>query len=289
MNARNTYIGRFAPSPTGPLHFGSLVAALASYLDARSKNGQWRLRIEDLDPPRESSSAPDQIIEQLQHFGFKWDGNILFQSARLSTYQAGLERLESKKMCYPCTCSRKSFGQVYPHICRHRTSSTEPFATRLMVQDATICIDDNILGYQSWHVEEDIGDFIIKRKDGLFAYQLAVVIDDADQKITDIIRGSDLLDSTPKQNYLRQCLELPEIQHAHIPVILGDDGNKLSKQAHAAAVSRSDSTHVFLLALKALGQTRIEPNTTTFMMKQAIKNWRIENIPKIKSIAFRSL
>ena len=288
MNVTNTYIGRFAPSPTGPLHFGSLVAALASYLDAKSKNGQWHLRIEDLDPPRESSSAPEQIIEQLQYFGFKWDGDILFQSSRLSVYQASLERLESKK-CYPCTCSRKSFGQVYPNTCRNRTSSTEPFATRLRVQDANICIHDNILGHQNWHLKEDIGDFIIKRKDGLFAYQLAVVIDDADQEITDIIRGSDLLDSTPKQNYLRQCLALPEIQHAHIPVILGDDGNKLSKQAHATAISRSDSAQVFLLALKALGQTSIEPNTTISMMEQAIKNWRLENIPKVKTLAFRSL
>ncbi|MFT7686475.1 MAG: glutamyl-Q tRNA(Asp) synthetase [Candidatus Azotimanducaceae bacterium] len=289
MKAINTYIGRFAPSPTGQLHFGSLVAALASYLDARSNHGQWLLRIEDLDPPRESASAPEEIISQLTHFGFVWDGDVLFQSARLDAYQTSLDQLTMQKLCYPCICSRKAYGKTYPNTCRNRPPSTKPFATRLVTQDAAIRMHDSILGDQTWYLQKESGDFIIKRKDGLFAYQLAVVVDDAYQQVTHIIRGSDLLDSTPKQEYIRQCLALPFIQHAHIPVILGSDGNKLSKQANAEPISQSDSAQTLNLALKALGQTTIPAKTTSMMMQQAIESWQIDKIPKVAGLMLSKL
>lgn len=285
----NAYIGRFAPSPTGPLHFGSLVAALASYLDARSNKGTWFLRIEDLDPPREKASAPEEIIRQLQYFGFEWDGDILFQSNRISAYQEALSRLQDKKHCFACICSRKSFKKVYPGTCRHRTPDGAPYAIRLQVTNTVFTFDDVILGKQSWRLESDIGDFIIKRKDGLFAYQLAVVVDDEYQAINTIVRGSDLLDSTPRQGILREYLNFQNILYAHFPVVTGDDGQKLSKQAHAPAVLTEDRPQVFNMALKALGQYPLNPGPGSMMMKQAIDNWSIDSVPKILDQALSKL
>ncbi|MBL4682140.1 MAG: tRNA glutamyl-Q(34) synthetase GluQRS [Pseudomonadales bacterium] len=285
----NAYIGRFAPSPTGPLHFGSLVAALASYLDARFHQGIWHLRIEDLDPPREIDSAPEEIIRQLQHFGFKWDGDILFQSTRISAYQEALSKLEDENRCYACICSRKSFKKVYPGTCRQQLLDSTPYAIRLQIPNKEITFEDSILGNQSWNLERDIGDFIIKRKDGLFAYQLAVVVDDEFQSVNTIIRGSDLLDSSPKQDILREYLNFQKIRYAHFPVVMGDDGQKLSKQAHAPAVLREDRAQIFNLALKALGQTSLNPESESIMMKQAVDNWSIDSVPKIMDQALNKL
>jgi len=279
----SSYVGRFAPSPTGPLHFGSLVAALASYLDARSNLGTWLLRIEDLDPPREISSAPDEIIRQLQYFGFVWDGDILFQSTRLSAYEDALTKLEDKRYC--CTCSRKSFDKVYPGTCRNQSPSSAPYAIRLQVPDKESGFEDAILGKQSWSMTRDIGDFIIKRKDGLFA----VVVDDDFQSVNTIVRGSDLLDSTPRQNILREYLNLSQIQYAHFPVLVGVDGRKLSKQAHAPAVLTEDRAQIFNLALKALGQKTLSLNSASSMMEQAINNWTIDSVPKKMDLALNRL
>lgn len=291
----NAYVGRFAPSPTGPLHFGSLVAALASYLDARSHKGIWHLRIEDLDPPRESTSAPNEIIRQLQYFGFEWDGDILFQSTRNTAYNDALNSLRGSpkgklnNKVYCCTCSRKSFKKTYPGTCRDKEPGHSPYAMRLRVENKKYSFEDTILGTQTWDLESDIGDFVIKRKDGLFAYQLAVVVDDDFQSVTHIVRGSDLLDSTPRQDIIRGYLNLDKVQYAHFPVITGGDGQKLSKQAHAPAVLTQERTLIFNLALKALGQLPVDPGLKSVMMKQAINNWSIASVPKVLAQELNSL
>ncbi|MEX2326681.1 MAG: tRNA glutamyl-Q(34) synthetase GluQRS, partial [Pseudomonadales bacterium] len=243
MKDNFVYAGRFAPSPTGPLHFGSLVAALASFLDARRANGRWLLRIEDLDPPRESATAASEIIKQLKAFGLLWDDEILYQSTRLEAYQSALDTLIEKKLVYPCTCPRRSYKGLYPGRCRARkfNDTKDEFAIRLKVNGTGIEIEDRLIGKCSWLPGKSFSDFIIKRKDGLFAYQLAVVVDDAYQGITDIVRGSDLLDSTPNQIYLGQILAYPDIRYCHIPVILGEDGTKLSKQTGAEPVDGRDA------------------------------------------------
>ncbi|MEO2177495.1 MAG: tRNA glutamyl-Q(34) synthetase GluQRS, partial [bacterium] len=254
MSSVKQYVGRFAPSPTGPLHLGSLVAALASYLDARANNGLWLLRIEDLDPPRESLTAPGKIVTQLHSFGLHWDGELLYQSSRLDAYAEAFDRLTESGYVFPCTCSRKAVQGVYSGTCRGRQHVTGPSASRLLTEDRQIHFTDLIQEYQSWNLEKEIGDFIIKRKDGLFAYQLAVVVDDEYQGVNHVVRGSDLLDSTPRQIYLAEILGFRAMTFAHFPVVLGPDGHKLSKQAHAKPVTTENRAEVFNLALQALNQ-----------------------------------
>lgn len=277
------YVGRFAPSPTGPLHYGSLVAALASYLDARHANGAWLLRIEDLDPPRESASAPAEIIHQLSILQMKWDGDILFQSTRLSAYEDLLQSLIAKKVAYPCICTRKQVPGIYPGTCRRRPQQeiTGPKAIRLCLPDHEISFDDRVFGQLSWRPKTEMGDFIIKRKDGLFAYQLAVVADDHFQNMTSIVRGSDLLDSTPRQLALIDALQYSRPTYLHIPVMVGEDGHKLSKQSHAKPLATDQPISVLRAALRELGQnTQDDCTTPGTLLTQAALSWQPERIPR---------
>jgi len=292
MSRHDAYVGRFAPSPTGPLHFGSLVAALASFLDARHYGGRWLLRIEDLDPPRESKAAPGQIVAQLEAFGLSWDGEILYQSHRIEAYESALARLTAAGLTYPCTCSRQSIDGVYSGHCRARTFDgvDAEFAVRVRVPDSRLRMVDRVCGTLDWHLGRDVGDFIVKRKDKLFAYQLAVVVDDAFQGVTDVVRGSDLLDSTPRQMYLAQCLGFPAMRYCHFPVVVGHDGQKLSKQTRAPAVATTEPLPVLRKALKALGQPACEDaSDVARLIAAAVANWDPGRIPRIDGIPYASL
>lgn len=293
----NAYVGRFAPSPTGPLHFGSLVSALASYLDARHHGGVWLLRMEDLDPPRNSEKAARQILQALQQFGLIWDGDVLYQSDRLHSYASSLQILAGKNLLYPCTCNRKKAGKIYPGFCRDKpleadTPLAAPFAIRVRVPDQEVKFKDQIQGDQHQRLYHEAGDFILKRKDGLFAYQLAVVVDDAYQQITHVVRGSDLLDSTPRQIYLQQLLHYPSIQYAHHPVITDSEGHKLSKQTFAAPLDQSAPQRTLIAALAALNldpPAKLTTSTVESILQWAIANWCLDDIPRRKTIPDQSI
>ncbi|MGB5210178.1 MAG: tRNA glutamyl-Q(34) synthetase GluQRS [Gammaproteobacteria bacterium] len=259
------YRGRFAPSPTGPLHFGSLVAAVASFLNARSSRGAWLVRIEDLDPPREQPGAADGILRVLEACGLHWDESVLYQSTRTDRYRDVVQTLVKDGFAYPCTCSRSDIaqhqanagagaGQIYPGLCRSGPRNPgQPSAIRLRAGDVEIAIEDQIQGHYNQHLPSAVGDFVLWRKDGLPAYQLAVVIDDADQGITEVCRGIDLLDNTPRQVFLQQVLRLPRPEYAHFPVVLAASGEKLSKQTGALAVDPVHANAAIELALGFLG------------------------------------
>jgi glutamyl-Q tRNA(Asp) synthetase len=234
------YRGRFAPTPSGPLHFGSLIAALASYLDARRAEGVWLLRIEDIDPPRCHPGAADAILRQLEAFGLHWDGPVYWQHDRDSAYAAALERLTALGLAYPCSCSRKQWRThtVYPGWCREGVREPgKPVAWRLRSDLGLrpVIWQDRLFGEQCFDPTE-LGDVVLKRKDGLWAYQLAVVVDDAEQGISDVVRGFDLLDNTPWQRQLQHALGLPEPRYLHLPLIVNREGQKLSKQNLAPAL-----------------------------------------------------
>jgi glutamyl-Q tRNA(Asp) synthetase len=250
MTDRLPYIGRFAPSPTGPLHIGSLVAAMASYLDAKSHHGQWLVRIEDVDGDRNVAGADEHILASLQRCGMRWDGDVTWQSRRTALYEQAL--LQLGELVYPCGCSRKEIADsqlhltgrqaqalIYPGTCRDGLApGKHARALRLKVPRAPHCVlafEDRWAGHVSQDLTDDVGDFVIKRADGFWAYQLAVVVDDGAQGITDIVRGADLLDSTPRQLYLQQVLGLPQPTYLHVPVVVNELGEKLSKQTGAQA------------------------------------------------------
>ena len=288
---RKHYIGRFAPSPTGPLHFGSLLAALASFLDARSCNGKWLLRMEDLDPPREPPGTDQIILNQLQDLGLTWDGEVLYQSTRLPEYEKTLEQLTSMQLCFRCDCSRpriKALGSVYDGHCRDRhLDQTSKSSVRLRVDDSRISFDDLIQGEYSQQLNKDVGDFILRRKDGLFAYQLAVVVDDAFQDINCIVRGYDLLESTPRQIYIQRILGLPTPRYAHIPVVTNEQGQKLSKQHFAEAIDTDNASEQLLQALKFLGQQpprKLQGSSTTTILAWAQEAWDIQAVPKLANM-----
>jgi glutamyl-Q tRNA(Asp) synthetase len=265
------------------LHFGSLVAAIASFLDARKNHGAWLLRIEDLDPPRESARAPANIIEQLRAHGLHWDGNILYQSTRLTAYADALSELCRLNLVYPCDCIRKNLPLVYPGTCRDkkRWQVKSPHAIRLLVDKNTIRLNDAVLGTQKWRLKADIGDFIVRRKDSLFAYQLAVVVDDGFQNITHVVRGADLLDSTPRQMYLAGKLNLVIPNYMHIPIVLGESGDKLSKQTNAEPVKNENNIANLFQALDFLGQQLPkETGDCKLLLEEAISNWNVSAIPK---------
>ncbi len=288
------YIGRFAPSPTGPLHFGSLVAAVASYCDARKHHGQWLLRMEDLDKPREVKGAADTILRQLEAFGFEWDGPVLYQSERDSFYNDALSDLKEKQLIYPCTCTRREIadsstsfgieGVIYPGTClRQPIKSNAPVAWRIKTNASSICFKDAIQGEICQTLQTDIGDFILKRADGLFAYQLAVVVDDAAQGVTHIVRGADLLDSTPRQIYLQRALGYAQPHYAHIPFATNSAGEKLSKQTLAKPIAEHSAIHSIHDALIFLGQqppADIKNATLDEMWRWAFSNWQLHNVPQ---------
>ena len=267
------YIGRFAPSPTGPLHFGSLLTAVASYLDARHNNGTWLVRMDDLDPPREIPGAADRILSILDAYGLHWDGEITYQSQRHDLYEAAVQSLLDNKQAFYCICSRKQLAEhaslqgqqissPYPGTCRKQhTPPSIPFSIRLAVDSThqSICINDQLQGLFCQNLASDVGDFIIKRKDLLYAYHLAAVIDDHRQKISHVVRGIDLLDSTPRQRYLQQLLGYNTPHYAHLPVVVNDHGQKLSKQTFAKAIETTQCSRVLWTALSTLG---LKPHTS---------------------------
>lgn len=256
------YRGRFAPTPSGPLHFGSLVAALGSYLEARSRHGAWLLRIEDVDPPRVVAGSADTILRTLDTFGFEWDGPVVYQSHRTEAYRAALADLRRLDLVYACSCSRKQLaetarrgidGPVYPGTCRTRHAHDGHLAQRFRVPDARITFRDGLLGRVACDMAQECGDFVLRRADGVYTYQLAVVVDDAEQDISHIVRGADLLTSTPRQIVLQQALGLPTPNYLHLPVALDERGDKLSKQTLAQPVDPAQPLPALQAAAAFLG------------------------------------
>lgn len=284
------YRGRFAPSPTGPLHLGSLLAALASWLDARAQGGEWLVRIEDLDPPRVVPGAADAMLRALEACGLWWDGPVLYQSARGEAYRAALEQLRHGGLLYSCSCSRREIadsglrgieGPVYPGTCRGRAADLMlAQALRVRTDDELIRFTDRIQGEVAHRLASDIGDFVVRRADGLAAYQLAVVVDDAAQGITDVVRGADLLASTTRQLHLQRLLGLPAPRHAHLPVLVNAQGDKLSKQTGAAALEFTAPLAPLRQALALLGQSLSEdPGSVDELLAEAVRGWRLDRVP----------
>lgn len=307
MHAANAnfapYCGRFAPSPTGPLHFGSLVAALGSYLDAKANGGRWLLRMENLDTPRNVPGAADEILRALESFGFAWDGEVLWQSQRLEAYRGALETLKTQGFAYACACSRKEVadsatgmavdgGHVYPGRCRSGLPAGQSArAWRLRVDDGVTAFEDRLLGQLEQVLERDVGDFVLLRADGVFAYQLAVVIDDAFQGVTHVVRGADLLDSTPRQLWLQQCMRLPVVSYAHLPVATNTAGEKLSKQTLAPAVNPRFAAQQLRIALSFLGQSpppELDAASPSEVLAWGCAHWRLEQVPHCRQIIAQS-
>ena len=290
------YTGRFAPSPTGLLHIGSLLTALASYADAKAHGGRWLVRMEDLDPPRETAGAADDILRTLEAFGFEWDGETVYQSRRYGLYEEALGRLKEKGLAYPCYCSRKDWqaaaemgadGFVYNGRCGRagfRPSENDAAKTpawRLRVPDGVIGFDDGIVGHYAQNPARDIGDFVLLRADGFWAYQLAVVADDAEQGVTHIVRGQDLLVSTPRQIWLQRCLGADTPHYAHLPLLVNKQGQKWSKQTLAPAL---DLNRRELLLRQVMAYLNLpaapEVERPSELLAWAVKHWNINNVPK---------
>jgi len=255
--APSGYRGRFAPSPTGDLHFGSLLAAFGSWLLARHAGGRWLVRVEDLDPPREVAGAARRQLEALRAFGLEEDEEIAWQSQRSPLYEAALEKLLREGRAFHCHCSRTDLATVsgIHRACVASRTRPDP-AVRLRVEDGSVvAFDDAIRGRVEQDVSREVGDFVLRRADGFWAYQLAVVVDDADQGITDVVRGADLLDSTPRQILLQRALDLPTPRYAHLPLVLGPDGRKLSKSDAAQPVDPADPLATLRAAWLRLGQS----------------------------------
>ncbi|MGB9493740.1 MAG: tRNA glutamyl-Q(34) synthetase GluQRS [Azonexus sp.] len=297
------YRGRFAPSPTGPLHFGSLVAALGSCLDARSHRGEWLLRMEDVDTPRNVPGAADDILATLEAFGFEWDGPVLWQSRRFDAYAAALERLKAAGRAYGCGCSRKEIadsaprpavdgGLAYPGTCRGGLPPGRVArAWRLRVRDEEIAFDDRVQGRQTQNLERDVGDFVLRRADGLYAYQLAVAVDDEFQGISDVVRGADLIASTPRQICLQRCLGFATPCYAHLPLVTNAAGEKLSKQTQAPAVRRDRPGPDLVAALRFLGQPapqELGRANLTEIWHWAFRHWNFAAIPRRVVAPFNS-
>jgi glutamyl-Q tRNA(Asp) synthetase len=291
------YRGRFAPSPTGPLHFGSLIAAVGSYLEAKSRGGEWLVRIEDHDAPRAVPGAADAILRTLAACGMAWDGEVVYQSTRADAYHAALHALRQRGLVYPCACSRREIadsgiagieGFVYPGTCRAGLSGERRArAWRVVTRDARIEFDDAVQGRVAQDLETQIGDFVLYRADRIYAYQLAVVVDDAEQGITDIVRGADLLDSTPRQIYLQRLLGLPLPRYAHLPVAANAQGEKLSKQTLAQPLDATRPLPSLIAALRFLGQQvpgELAHGDAAALWKWAVTNWDAARVPRCRSI-----
>ncbi len=277
------YIGRFAPSPSGPLHFGSLIAALGSYFQARAENGTWLVRMEDLDPPREMPGAADLILKTLEAYQLHWDGEVLYQSQRHHAYQAQIEQWLSTGQAYYCECTRKQIKQSGGYYTGHcRTSALTQGAIRLTMSQPVSEFHDvrhGSIAIPQAMIDED---FIIKRRDGLFAYNLAVVLDDIDQGVTQVVRGADLIEPTGRQISLYRILGKPEVSYLHLPLALDSNGNKLSKQNHATAIDNSNPTPTVLLAMQYLGFTipkDIAESSLRDILDWGIVQWRVNQLP----------
>lgn len=295
---RPPYRGRFAPSPTGPLHFGSLIAAVGSYLHARSAGGTWLVRIEDLDPPRVAPGASDTILRTLEAYGLQWDGPVTYQSRSTVRYEEALEKLAAAGHTYACTCSRREIsktarrgagGPIYPGTCRGAARQpASDAAQRLRTAGTTIRFGDPLFGPIDCDLETEIGDFVLRRADGLFAYQLAVVVDDAAQGINDVVRGADLLEVTPGQIHLFRLLEWPSPSYLHLPLAVDGDGDKLSKQRGAAGLPDDDPRPPLLRALRFLGQrppAELRASSLAALWDWATAHWDPARIPRRRSIA----
>ena len=292
MDHVGPYVGRFAPSPTGLLHFGSLVAALAGWLDARRAGGQWLLRMEDLDTPRVIPGAGDAILRQLEACGLEWDGPVVHQNARLDLYQDAIRKLGTHG--YSCACTRKELedsalaidgSRIYPGTCRGGLAPGKAArAIRVRTVDEPIVFTDRVQGEISQSLETDVGDFVVRRADGLFAYQLAVVVDDAAQGITDVVRGADLLDSTARQIYLQQLLALPSPRYLHVPVAVNAAGEKLSKQTLAPNAGPEDLRR----ALVFLGMNPPTGLAPRELLAWGSRHWNASRVPRARSIAIEA-
>jgi glutamyl-Q tRNA(Asp) synthetase len=293
-----SYVGRFAPSPTGPLHFGSLVAALASWLDARAAGGRWLVRMEDLDRPRCEPGAADTILRQLEAYGLTWDEAVLYQSQRDEAYTAALDDLRSQGAVFPCTCSRSQLSQaprnvegeiIYPGTCGLQSSpGRASHSWRVRARNVSTHFVDRVHGGLQQDLAREVGDFIIKRADGLFAYQLAVVVDDAFQGVTHVVRGADLLWNTPRQIYLQSLLGLPIPAYAHVPLVTNAAGQKLSKQTLAPALSLTGQSEVLAQALTALGHPPpldLHGARPAELLGWASTHWQIEHVPRESVVA----
>ncbi len=299
------YIGRFAPSPTGPLHFGSLVTALGSFLDARAANGQWLVRIEDLDPPREIPGATDSILKSLEAHGLHWDQPVIYQSKRLAVYDHILNQWQNADLLYRCSCTRQAvadMGGIYNNHCRRHPVKNPCVAAGWRVktsdmplgysdaEQADIYFDDRCLGPHQEAIAEQVGDFILKRKDGLFAYQLAVVVDDCDANVTHIVRGADLLSSTARQLFLYRLLKCQPPSYAHLPLVLGANGQKLSKQNHAPELLDQQASNNLWQALHFLGQNpplTMQQATVNELLEWAVHHWNLQQIPKHEAAYYK--
>lgn len=280
------YRGRFAPSPTGPLHFGSLVAAAAGYLDARSQGGEWLLRMEDVDGGRTEPGAADGILFDLERMGFEWDGEVMVQSDRTDAYRAALDALRADGWVYACGCTRRELageGRYPGHCANGLAEGKQPRAWRVRTTAEPVAFADGVAGPQSQNVAAEVGDFVLLRADGYFAYQLAVVVDDAAQGITRVVRGADLLDSTPRQIHLQRLLRLETPEYAHIPVVVGADGMKLSKQTLAPALAEGRESQQLSAALEFLGHApprELRCGPVRELWRWAIGEWRLERVSR---------
>jgi glutamyl-Q tRNA(Asp) synthetase len=294
-NQSQPYKGRFAPSPTGPVHYGTLIAAAGSYLQAKKNNGEWLIRMEDVDTTRKIDGADTDILRTLELFGFEWDGEVIYQSRQTEYYDQALEQLISKSLVFPCSCSRKLLARsnrnIYPGICRQRRlPEHNKHALRVIANNVNIEFNDAVMGKQSQNIKQQCGDFIVKRRDGLFAYQLAVVVDDAMQNISEIVRGADLLDSTPRQIYLQQLLHYPTPDYCHLPLAVDATGNKISKSEGASKINLDNRKKLLISVLGFLGQ---QPPADLFesnindIWTWAVKHWQIKRVPAIKAIRLK--
>jgi glutamyl-Q tRNA(Asp) synthetase len=288
------YIGRFAPSPSGPLHFGSLVAAVGSYLDARARGGRWLLRIDDVDAPRSVPGAADGILRTLEHHGFEWDGEEVWQSRRLHAYAEALDVLRRGGHVYGCACTRREIAdsalardgsRVYPGTCRAGlTDGRSPRAWRVKAA-GRIGFEDAVQGWQEEDLATEVGDFVVLRADGQFAYQLAVVVDDAQAGVTHIVRGADLLDSTGRQRHLQQLLGYRAPVYAHLPVVVNRAGEKLSKQTLATGIDGVDTGVAWRAALAFLGQNppaALAQASPDEIRAWAIAHWSLAHVPRVR-------
>lgn len=290
--------GRYAPSPTGALHFGSLVAAVGSYLQARGRGAAWYMRMEDLDPKREVPGAADDILRTLEAFGLSWDGPVLYQSARAAAYAEAVAELESLGLTFDCGCTRREArtgplgpeGPIYPGTCRDGLPpGREPRSVRLRVAAEEIAFADGVMGELRQRLDRDVGDFVIRRADGCFAYQLAVVVDDARQGVAEVVRGADLLPSTPRQIHLQRCLGLPTPSYVHLPLLVDEDGRKLSKSEGDAAIDRRRPVPALIEALRVLGQSPpdgLEAEGVETVLDWARRHWRLDRVPARETLRY---
>lgn len=290
MTQTTQYIGRFAPSPSGPLHFGSLIAALGSYLQAKSHQGRWIVRMEDLDPPREMPGAADDILRTLEAYGFTWDGGILYQSQRHDAYQSQIDQWLAQGDAYYCQCSRKAIKEVggfYPGTCRNLNQQPKDSAVRLKVDKPITLFDDQLHGQIALPTAVAGEDFIIRRRDGLFAYNLAVVLDDIEQGITEVVRGADLIEPTGRQIGLYQQLGHAPVSYLHLPLAVTENGNKLSKQNHAPAIDKNNPRPALVAALQFLGlapPAELAELTVEEILLWGVEHWQLDKLPKTTAI-----